>query len=544
MTRPGSPAAGRAEALAAWALRGPMTAVVAATCLAYLACWAPHYLTWPFYSDHDAYATIALGWDRGDLPYRDVLCNNFPGQIYLFWLLGRVAGWGRTVPFYAVDVILLLAFGAALVVWSRRRFGAALPGLVGFGAALAYYLGLDYSLTAQRDWHAPLLAALGLLVAQAWPGRAGRWASALALAAASTVRPQAVLFLPAAALAVDEGARRPGEPPLRAAGALLEWGAAYALGLAAAFAPLVAAGVWPDFVRGVRLAAPGGGYSQVGLASMARGLAAQLAHVQVLAVAGAVALLALSSEPARRRTAPAWLAATAGVLLYKPLSPSPHASYLHPLMLVAAVDSAVLVGLLIAAGGLAATARLAAVLLVWGLAVRDTPRFCNPGRAAAALAQLRGGAAPTQPPPGYATNPGVPFAAAYDWADYAAVLDHLRRTTGPETRVANALKACPALAAPAARRTALPAESVEWLTLVAPADEPRFVAALEGATDSVVVWAPSESGKTRFDYRSDLAPLRTAIRRLYAPQARFGAIEVWRRKTAAELAAAGTGSAQ
>ena len=55
----------------------------------------------------------------GILPYRDIRAYNFPGAIYLFWALGKVAGWGRPWALYAVDAAALLLLGitlAALIV--------------------------------------------------------------------------------------------------------------------------------------------------------------------------------------------------------------------------------------------------------------------------------------------------------------------------------------------------------------------------------------------------------------------------------------------
>jgi len=94
---------------------------------------------------------MALGWDRGVLPYRDLAANNFPGTMYLVWLLGHLAGWGWNPALYVLDAAMLLTFGAVMLVGSSRRLGGILPGLIGYAAFLNYYLSLDYSLVAQRD---------------------------------------------------------------------------------------------------------------------------------------------------------------------------------------------------------------------------------------------------------------------------------------------------------------------------------------------------------------------------------------------------------
>ena len=172
----------------------PASAMVATVCAAILLTWLPHYLTWPWWPDADAWAALAQGWDSGIRPYRDVSSITFPGPIYLAWLLGKGFGWGRTTPFYAADATMLLGLGAVLIAWSRRCFGSAWPGLVGWSAALAMYCGLDYTLVAQRDWQGPILALMSLAVLQAWRDRAATIASAALMAAAFTIRPHVVLF--------------------------------------------------------------------------------------------------------------------------------------------------------------------------------------------------------------------------------------------------------------------------------------------------------------------------------------------------------------
>src|SRR5215470_17258267 len=107
-------------------LAGPLAALLGLVCLMQLATWIPHYLTWPLWADHDAYATIARGWEAGVLPYRDLYCNQFPGVLYLFWILGRIAGWGGSTAIYAFDAGAVVLLGVGLVLWSHRLFGRAL----------------------------------------------------------------------------------------------------------------------------------------------------------------------------------------------------------------------------------------------------------------------------------------------------------------------------------------------------------------------------------------------------------------------------------
>ena len=150
-------------------LAGPLTVFFGVVCLMQLATWVPHYVTWPFWADHDVFATLAKGWESGLLPYRDLYCNQFPGEIYLFWVLGRLGGSG-TSPLYVFDAGAILMLGLILLVWSKRLLGGLLPGIIGYLCFLSYYLCLDYTLAATRDWHTPLLAVVGIQILQTWKG--------------------------------------------------------------------------------------------------------------------------------------------------------------------------------------------------------------------------------------------------------------------------------------------------------------------------------------------------------------------------------------
>ncbi|MGE0706363.1 MAG: hypothetical protein AB7P22_20765, partial [Vicinamibacterales bacterium] len=73
---------------------------------AQLLTWIPHYATWPWWTDHDVFASAARAWDEGMVPYQDYRLNNFPGTIYLFWAIGTLFGWGQTAPLYLFDAVL------------------------------------------------------------------------------------------------------------------------------------------------------------------------------------------------------------------------------------------------------------------------------------------------------------------------------------------------------------------------------------------------------------------------------------------------------
>ena len=187
----------RLDVIADWALRGGLSRALALFCLGLLLAWIPQYLTWPWARDSETFAVLAQSWDHGIVPYRDIRTFNFPGAIYLALLLGKVFGWGHTLPLYAFDAGCVVVLGLVMVTWSRKRLGGAVPGLIGYLAFLNSYLSLRYEVIAQRDWYTALLLCLGLLFMQTWQGSRARFASASAAALALAIRPHAVLFLPA-----------------------------------------------------------------------------------------------------------------------------------------------------------------------------------------------------------------------------------------------------------------------------------------------------------------------------------------------------------
>ena len=519
-----APATPARERLAAGLLGWPLSWTLGVVALVQLGTWLPHYLTWPYWADHDVFANAARAWDLGEKPYRDVRLNNFPGTVYAFYLLGQTFGWGRPWTFHGLDAGLLVGFVGLLIAWSLRIFERALPGLVGAIAWLSYYLGLDYAHAAQRDWQGPALAVAGLLVLQGWPGRAGRVLSAFLAAAGFSIRPQVVLFLPALLLVATGGVEP--EPStgrgLRRAGA---WLATFAVLAALTFLPLAIEGIFLDFLHALRRVAFGTAYNRATPTSVVKGWLLQAASFRWLVVPAAMILLSAGSITGK--TARPWLVALAGASFYKPLSPMAH-SYLDvPLVLVWSANLAVLAGLVDSRSETPATFRLAGVLALLGMGTTTLrPEFCVVGPTLRAAAVLRSGVEPEAVPPGY-RHGTVPTSAYVPWADYRAALLYLRSHTDPTTKVANLVKGDPAIVSMIDRRSVFPAESVTWLRMVDPGDEPAFVGALERAEDTVVVWSPGDPGVDP-EFRTDR--LDAAIRRLYRFEAKFGAVEVWRRR--------------
>ncbi|APW60718.1 hypothetical protein [Paludisphaera borealis] len=534
----------RLDALSTAALRSWLVYGLVGAAVVWLAIWIPHYLYWPWCRDVEAFAEFAHGWNDGELPYRDIRGYNFPGHIYLHWILGKLFGWGYARAFYGVDAAALLMLGGVVLAWSRRCFGGLLPGMAAYLMFLGFYLDQHFEVVAERDWHAALGATLGILVLQAWPGRRGRWLAAFLAAAAFTIRPHVVLFLPALAdAAIRSEAGSDGDPggqwSRRGVRRLLEWTGAFGLFVTVGFAPLIVAGVLGDLVRSLRVVAYGGPYSTFTPARAVTFLVEEIQ--QPTRAALLIALTYLSLRPPRglvKANARTWLLAVVGALFYRPLHPMDHSYLRTPLALVGSTAWAIPIAWCarIATENSGRLRRpfpglLLIVLLLFETLPRWFPYNCD---VRATLDSIRAAATSRWPrlPPGawiWFDQSKQPF---YTWDGYIRLLRYVRETTGPTTIVANALNnpPFPCVNGPTGRRSPFHVETgVAWMWLVHHDLDEEFAHDLEQAgDDSIVVWSPTEIGRQP---RIPLKRLTQVILDEYEPEARFGLIEVWRRKS-------------
>ena len=133
--------------------------------------------------------------------------------------------------------------------------------------------------------------------------------------------------------------------------------------------------------------------------------------------------------------------------------------------------------------------------------------------------------------------PDAPLGAALEyplagvsWQNYCELLTYLRRNTDPRTFVANVLNRSPydSLNGPTGRLSPFRAESgICWLSWVDLDLDPEFARDLEQTTDAVVVWEPAQD---HVNTRLKLERVVAVIRKHFVPEARFGKVEVWRRK--------------
>jgi hypothetical protein len=524
----------------------------------WLLTWLPHYPYWPWCRDTDSYALMAQEWDCGVLPYRDIRSFNFPGHIYLHWILGKLFGWGHTGPFYALDAAILLVFGAVLITWSRRCLGSLLPGVTSYLIFLAYYLDISFENVAERDWHSPLLATLGILMLEAWPGRLSRWLSAFLAAVAFTIRPNVVLFLPALVIAVlfNEVCPRDASPadsstttPKRAILAALEWMGLFVGFAVVGFALLFFNGLLDDLARGLGILRRGGPYSNATTERSLKILLEELRQPGTSAVVlGLLPLAARSSDRNLKVLACTWLVALAGALAYRPIHPMDHAYLKTPLALIVAVAWSIPIDWL----GRAATstrrigfailpAIFGILLIVYESIPVMIPRNCSVRVSFDSLRAAATGGWPVMPPGawiGYS-----PERSSYNWDAYCRLLKYLRENTDSTTIVANVLRnpPFPSTNGAVGRRSPFRVESgVPWMWVVAENLDDIFADQLEAlGCNSVVVWSPKE---VNIFQRLPLEQLTRVIRSRYAPEVRFDRFEIWRRKCSATQDGEGTKS--
>ena len=213
---------------------------------------------------------------------------------------------------------------------------------------------------------------------------------------------------------------------------------------------------------------------------------------------------------------------TVFILFYKPSSPFPHDYLDHPLRMMSAVLLAVCCGLVLRAPGQAYTLRCAAIFAICGLGIAPNPLFVDV-RGSAQIVCAGGPAAPgLQAPAGYCTHRGIQGAAYYRWDDYQAMLNYLRTSTPPETKVANLLMHGTAVAGPAGRLSVFHAESLSWLVMVRPNDLGLFLDDLKSTNASIVVWSPGATSSEGPAARLKISCAGYLNRKLASERSKFG----------------------
>ncbi|MGP0064085.1 MAG: hypothetical protein ACLQGP_10870 [Isosphaeraceae bacterium] len=216
---------------------------------------------------------------------------------------------------------------------------------------------------------------------------------------------------------------------------------------------------------------------------------------------------------------------------YRPIHPIPHMYLIHPLFLVGLITWALPISCWLSWHGPAMSVRVLTIALLAYEVEPQSPAMCHLCQGARAVRTLLVGEMPATTPMGCRqafTGPG----RTERWVTYCSVLDYLRKSTRPQTFVANVLNPYPmeSLNRPLGRLSPFLAESgICWLQWVKIDLDPEFARQLEATADSVVVWDPRQKD---VEPTMKLERVVSVIRRCYEPEARFDHVEVWRRKSA------------
>jgi hypothetical protein len=315
---------------------------------------------------------------------------------------------------------------------------------------------------------------------------------------------------------------------------VLEWFVWLGVFSALAFAPVAAAGITEDLIRGVRLAAYGGPYSTASPAGAITRFLDQLRDWRTDVALAATLLLATCSAGRLGPMARTWSLAWLGVLVYRPLHPVDHGYLMHPLILVRSITWALCISWVFSLHWLLRPVRVVAVALLAYELVPVNPAMCDLGSSARAVGFLIRREMPDVPPLGcvHTFAQGGPTR----WESYRGVLGYLRQATSPRTFVANVLNRIPweSVNGPAGRLSPLRYDGgLAWLSWVRLDLDPEFAEDLLKTTDAVVVWEPRQDD---VDPAMRVERVIAVIRKHFEPEARFGKVEVWRRKPVSSAA--------
>jgi hypothetical protein len=482
--------------------------------------WVPLYVQWPRWSDHEDFASLAFAWSRGLLPYRDFININFPGELYLFWVLGHVCGWSAEWSVYAFDVACLAVITVFLLAWSQKVTGRWVAGLGVMVMYLSYYTTLSYFNAAQRDSHTALLGIACVLIPLGWRGRWSAVATGVCFAIASIIRPHAITLAPAIAFSLamaDSG-------PPRWVGVrwlLARWAPAVAAAIGATillWLPIMFSGQWPDFLESTRLNlygrfTPLGGSGRPGVQTLLREVFWTKSYIGVSVL---IAASGIWAPWMRWRSVWAVIFLTqVGSVLYILMHPARHNYLEQPLMAAWALGF----GLFLAEICAAPIERWWAVTVavVLALALQYSRSQYN-GSLRLALRSILGRADRLETWKRQTSGPWGDIA----WEDYMSTRDWISANTSDQTRIANLAWGIN-LASNVGRLPALPIEG-PWLWYHRDS-EPRVRRALQANRDIVLIWYPDTFARQIGEFPD----LMQVIEAEYESVARFGKIELRRR---------------
>jgi hypothetical protein len=146
--------------------------------------------------DLEHFSLSAHSWENGVRPYRDLIDFNFPGPIYVMWVIGKVFGWDNPMAANLIDILVFITLGLLTFRWSNTVFGSKSTAMMSYLLMARYYMSLDAPRVMQREWYV-IASGIGLLMVLQLTNRCYKYVFAgFVLAVTFVIRPYAVLLLP------------------------------------------------------------------------------------------------------------------------------------------------------------------------------------------------------------------------------------------------------------------------------------------------------------------------------------------------------------
>lgn len=493
--------------------------------------WAPHYLYWPWWMDLEHFSVSAHAWDQGIKPYRDLIDFNFPGSIYIMWMIGKLFGWDHPMAANFLDIMVCVVLSCLTIRWSKRVFDSSTAGLIGCFLMARYYMSLDASRVMQRDWYVIALGIGMLMVTQITTLRYKYLFTGFTLAVAFVIRPYAILLL----------------PPLIVSILLENWGQRLKIEIAlkqvvlsglvssmVLWSPLVFHGIADDFFQEIFRELMYGNYDPEGREAFHWTVYHQIASKVIFGAFCIVVplLYLLRKDRCKLHLVLPWVVMFVSMVLYKPMCPVMHAYTEIPLEMVAGLMLGIFWGVFENYQGVSSCFKVCLIASWTWFYLPGIPEMLSVSSSREALVSMLSDTALEKSPPGWAVHlkdrNNIP--RSYFWQDYQAALKFIREESSSEVRVVNFIRKqpFPTFNGPTGRLTLWPCgEGIQWLRWVHPELELEFANSLKSQVPAIVIWNDREE-MSQVTIKYPL--IDHLIRSEYEPVARFGQIDIWKRR--------------
>ncbi len=493
--------------------------------------WAPHYLYRPWWMDLEHFSVSAHSWDQGVKPYRDLIDFNFPGPIYIMWMIGKLFGWDHPMAANFLDIMVCIVLFCLTIRWSKRVFDSSTAGLIGCILMARYYMSLDASRVMQRDWYV-IASGIGMLmITQMTTHRYKYLFSGFILAVAFVIRPYAVLLLPPLVLSIlleNWGQRLKTEIALKQVvlsglvSSLILW------------SPLVFHGIADDFFREIFRELMYGNYDPEGREVFHWTVYHQIATKVIFSAFCTLipSLYLLRNDRCKLYLVLPWVVMFVSMVFYKPLCPVMHAYTEIPLEMVAGLMLGIFWGVFENCQGVSSRFKVSLIGFWTWFFLPAFPEMLSVSSSREALVSMVSSKGLEKSPPGWAGHlkDRNKIPRVYFWQDYQSALEFIREETSSDVRIVNFIRKqpFPTFNGPTGRLSLWPCgEGIQWLRWVHPELELEFANSLQSQVPSIVIWNDREE-MSKVEIKLPL--IDNMIRREYEPFARFGQIDIWKRR--------------